>query len=231
MLCVHWVQGASLIRQLLPIVVIWLERSHLACSHRVIGWCHSWVLTRSEITFDLCLLLFCHIIVVRRCRLVRFSTVFFLMWNNITWRSCSFLWFFLLLLLQCVQIRGNMESWLASNLLLLVKRYLMVELLQQKLWVVQYTRTLWLFSFTASMRFSSIFQFFFLDIFLVLSQGSKLMVEIIAIEKCLYRRSPKIGQVFLELWFIKIFPFFVDVFLVKIFFFWRYEWCYDIFVF
>lgn len=98
------------------------------------------LLLLSEILFNLECLCFCHISRTTQSMtrlnswpiVGRFDSSYFIGW----WR-----WIFLLAIFhfhfsQWIQISTNMKSWLRSSLLLLMKRNLMIELLEQKLRVV-----------------------------------------------------------------------------------------------
>ena len=209
--------------------IIRLQWSNLTRSHRAIGWCNSLVLTLSEIIFNLCLLRLRHIIMVWWCRLMTLSAMHLMLGYFGTWRSRILLFLLQFLLMQWTQICAYMQSWLGSNLLLLMHGYLVVELFKEHIWFVCDALAFCLFDVTI-LWFSTVSLFFLHSCFLCMSQSSKLMIEVIPIEKCLHRWSSQISQILFEFWIIKIFPFFVNVFLIEIFFFRRYKWCYDILV-
>jgi hypothetical protein len=86
----------------------------------------------------------------------------------------------LVLLSQCLQICRNMQSWLRPYLLLLVQRYLIVELLKNVLGVVEYA---WWFTVWVLWDFSVVAGRIYLGLWI--GKSSKLVIEIIAIEHCL----------------------------------------------
>lgn len=130
----------------------------------------------------------------------------------------------LLLLMKWIKIGADMECWLWSNLLLLVDWYLMIKLLQKHLWVFENALTFLEFrtnsdtwsSVSISIRLATFFYASCMDQRLILSKGGQLVVIIIPVEKRLDTVSSKISKVLFEFWIFEVFPFFIDIFLVKI---------------
>jgi len=130
----------------------------------------------------------------------------------------------LLLLMKWIKIGADMECWLWSNLLLLVDWYLMIKLLQKHLWVFENALTFLEFrtnsdtwsSVSISIRLATFFYASCMDQRLILSKGGQLVVIIIPVEKRLDTVSSKISEVLFEFWILEVFPFFIDIFLVKI---------------
>jgi hypothetical protein len=134
--------------QLATIVVILAVCPHLRWPQRVIGRrmrSLRQTLRLSKALFDLCLLSQSHVttitcifsILLRALAqlgwllslpavILARGYLFSLRW----WSRVSRFLFLLFLLLQRIQIRANMQSWLGPNLLLLMQRYLVVKLLK-----------------------------------------------------------------------------------------------------
>ena len=100
----------------------------------------------------------------------------------------------------------------------------MIKLLQKHLWVFENALTFLEFrtnsdtwsSVSISIRLATFFYASCMDQRLILSKGGQLVVIIIPVEKRLDTVSSKISEVLFEFWILEVFPFFIDIFLVKI---------------
>lgn len=100
----------------------------------------------------------------------------------------------------------------------------MIKLLQKHLWVFENTLTILEFrtnsdtwsSVSISIRLATFFYASCMDQRLILSKSGQLVIIIVPVEKRLDTISSKISKVLFEFWFLEVFPFFIDIFLVKI---------------
>jgi hypothetical protein len=100
----------------------------------------------------------------------------------------------------------------------------MIKLLQKHLWVFENALTFLEFrtnsdtwsSVSISIRLSTFFYASCMDQRLILSKSGQLVIIIVPVEKRLDTVSSKISKVLFEFWILEVFPFFIDIFLVKI---------------
>jgi hypothetical protein len=100
----------------------------------------------------------------------------------------------------------------------------MIKLLQKHLRVFENALTFLEFrtnsdtwsSVSISIRLSTFFYASCMDQRLILSKSGQLVIIIVPVEKRLDTVSSKISKVLFEFWILEVFPFFIDIFLVKI---------------
>lgn len=116
-----------------------------------------------------------------------------------------------------------MEGRVVSQLLLLVQRDLVIELLEKELRVLQNVAIL-LFYFLFRLDSRLLLQVILgnsIDLCLVRSQCCKLVVEVVSVEEGLHRIPPQVLYIFDELCVFQVFPLLADVLLVEIILHWR----------
>jgi hypothetical protein len=105
----------------------------------------------------------------------------------------------------------------------------MVELLQQQFWVVKNAACSSFFGRCIRRFYAFCLVFGFDQFFLLLGNFSQLIVEVVAVEKFLDGVTSQVGDVFLKLWVLEVFPLFIDVLSIKVIFQRRDERRFDLF--
>jgi hypothetical protein len=110
-------------------------------------------------------------------------------------------------------------------------RDLVIELLEKEVWVVQDASILTFCSSWSETFGSLILRFLFKKLLLSSCYLGQLIIVVVTVEKFLYRILPKVSCVFLKLGIIEIFPFFVNIFSIKVILEWWNKWRFHLLLF
>lgn len=127
-------------------------------------------------------------------------------------------------LLERLQVGRDVER-LSAALLLLAKRDLMIEMIQEELRVLEDRLRVVRVERRSGRNVTARCSLLRLNHGLVVREGRQLMVVIIAIELLLDLAVSQARRMLLELWVVEVLPFFIDVVLVEVVFCGRNEGC------